>query len=46
MGAFCVFGVSRQVCRREAERKVPTIRIENGKRIALSAPEWGGASGS
>lgn len=41
MGAFCVFGVSRQVCRKQAERKVPTVKIVDGERIGLSAPEWG-----
>ena len=41
MGAFCVFGVSRQVCRKQAERKVPTVKIVDGERVGLSAPEWG-----
>ena len=41
MGAFCVFGVSRQVCRKQAEKKTPTVRVVDGKRINQSAPEWG-----
>lgn len=41
MGAFCVFGVSRSVCRKQAEKKVSTVRVIDGKRINLSAPEWG-----
>jgi hypothetical protein len=40
MGAFCVFGVSRQVCRKLAEKSVPT-RCPELKR-ELTAPEWGG----
>lgn len=39
MGAFCVFGVSRQVCRKQAEKNVPT-RCPVLKR-ELTAPEWG-----
>lgn len=39
MGAFCVFGVSRQVCRKQAEKIVPTIDKET--RRALSAADWG-----
>ena len=39
MGAFCVFGVSRQVCRKQAEKTVPTI--DKDTRRALSAAEWG-----
>lgn len=45
MGAFCVFGVSRQVCRRQAERKVMTfelVGVDNTMRH-LTAVEWGGA---
>ena len=40
MGAFCVFGVSRQVCRKQAEKNVPTYCAE-AKR-SLSPAEWGG----
>ena len=40
MGAFCVFGVGRQVCRKTAEKNVPT-RCPESKR-ALTAVEWGG----
>lgn len=39
MGAFCVFGVSRQVCRRQAEKNVATF-CPVFKR-ELTAPEWG-----
>jgi hypothetical protein len=39
MGAFCVFGVSRQVCRKQAESKVKTIDKETGHH--LSVVEWG-----
>lgn len=41
MGAFCVFGVSRQVCRKQAEKKISTVKIVDGKRVGMSAPEWG-----
>lgn len=39
MGAFCVFGVSRQVCRKRAERKIPTFcpKLER----EMSPAEWG-----
>lgn len=44
MGAFCVFGVSRTVCRKLAEKNVPTFVSEAGKKVRhLSAAEWGGA---
>lgn len=39
MGAFCVFGVSRQVCRKQAESSVKTIDKETGRH--LSVTEWG-----
>jgi len=39
MGAFCVFGVSRQVCRRQAEASVKTVDKEAGRH--LSVTEWG-----
>jgi hypothetical protein len=48
MGAFCVFGVSRQVCRKLAEKSVPTFVIvddvsaKGGKRRReLTVAEWG-----
>lgn len=40
MGAFCVFGVSRQVCRKLAEKRVPTFCMDLKRE--LSAVEWGG----
>lgn len=39
MGAFCVFGVSRQVCRKTAEKNVPTRCPKLGRE--LTAAEWG-----
>lgn len=39
MGAFCVFGVSRQVCRKLAEKAVPTYSKELKRE--MTAPEWG-----
>jgi hypothetical protein len=39
MGAFCVFGVSRQVCRKLAEKNIPTYDSELKR--SLTAPEWG-----
>lgn len=39
MGAFCVFGVSRQICRKLAEKSVPTYDSQTKK--SLTAPEWG-----
>jgi protein-disulfide isomerase-like protein with CxxC motif len=43
MGAFCVFGVSRQVCRKLAEKSVPTFYVDDkNKRQSLTAAEWGG----
>lgn len=39
MGAFCVFGVSRQVCRKLAEKLVSVIDKDSGR--SLTAPEWG-----
>lgn len=39
MGAFCVFGVSRSVCRKLAEKSVPTF--DKLTRRELTAPEWG-----
>jgi hypothetical protein len=41
MGAFCVFGVSRQVCRKLAEKSVKTYVVENNRRRELAAPDWG-----
>jgi hypothetical protein len=43
MGAFCVFGVSRQVCRKLAEKSVPTHCPELKRE--LTAPEWGASDG-
>jgi hypothetical protein len=42
MGAFCVFGVSRQVCRAKAERTVLPYYMDGEKKRYLTAPEWGG----
>lgn len=39
MGAFCVFGVSRQVCRKQIEGKLSTYCPKLERR--LTAPEWG-----
>ena len=39
MGAFCVFGVSRQVCRKLAEKNVATFDQQTKK--TLTAAEWG-----
>lgn len=39
MGAFCVFGVSRQICRKLAEKNVSVYDKETKR--SLSAPEWG-----
>lgn len=39
MGAFCVFGMSRQVCRKLAEKSVPTYDSQTKK--SLTAAEWG-----
>lgn len=39
MGAFCVFGVSRSVCRKLAEKKVATFCPKLGRE--LSPVEWG-----
>lgn len=45
MGAFCVFGVSRQVCRAKAEKTVLPYYIDSQKvRCYLTAIEWGGQS--
>lgn len=41
MGAFCVFGISRQVLRKSVENKLPTWRFEGEKRIELNVREWG-----
>ena len=41
MGAFCVFGVSRQVCRKLAEKAVKTYVVENNRRRELSVTDWG-----
>jgi hypothetical protein len=38
MGAFCVFGISRTVCRAVAAKKVPTIDTETKK--SLAPAEW------
>ena len=39
MGAFCVFGVSRSVCRKLAEKKVATFCPKLGRE--MSPAEWG-----
>lgn len=41
MGAFCVFGVSRTLCRKQAEKNTPTYVVVNDRRQELTAPEWG-----
>jgi hypothetical protein len=40
MGAFCVFGVSKGICRGIANRKVATFELDNGKKRALTQQEW------
>jgi len=40
MGAFCVFGVSRQALRKTVENKIPTWRFEGEERIELTVQEW------
>lgn len=40
-GAFCVFGVSRAHCRKQAEKTVSTSAVVEGRRRELTAPEWG-----
>jgi len=40
MGGFCVYGVSRQVCRKQVEKNVLTI--DPLTKRSLSAAEWGG----
>ncbi len=44
-GAFCVYGVSRTLCRKQAAKKVPeyTHGESGGKKVVnvLSAPAWG-----
>jgi hypothetical protein len=37
MGAFCVFGISRTVCKAAAARKTPTQE----KGVGISPEEWG-----
>lgn len=41
MTSFCVFGVSKQLCRQKAERKIPTFIMKERKRIDLTPVEWG-----
>lgn len=42
MGAFCVFGVSRTVCRKSAEKTVPlSENLPGGGTRYLTAVEWG-----
>lgn len=41
MTSFCVFGVSRQVSKMKAEKKVPTFFTLNDKRVDMTAAEWG-----
>ncbi len=43
MGAFCVFGVSRSVCRKSAEKSVSEMKIEGQKVVGLTIAEWGAA---
>ena len=45
MGAFCVFGVSRTNCRKQAEKNIPTFIIVGLTRQNLTAAEWGGGCG-
>jgi len=40
MGAFCVFGISKTVCRNKAEKKVPTVMGTGEDRRHLSISEW------
>lgn len=40
MGAFCVFGISKSLCRSKAEKKIPTV-VGIGKDARhLSIEEW------
>lgn len=41
MGGFCVFGVSRSICRKQAEKKTLTWISDGEKRIELTVIEWG-----
>jgi hypothetical protein len=43
MGAFCVFGVSRTHCRKQAEKSVPVSVSVRPHEVFLTAAEWGGA---
>lgn len=40
MGAFCVFGVSRSLCRAKAEKKVPTVVGTGQDRRYVPIGEW------
>jgi hypothetical protein len=40
MGAFCVFGVSKSLCRSKAEKKVPTVVGSGKTRRHLLVDEW------
>ncbi len=42
MGGFCVFGISRSVCKRLAEKVTPTEVGETEGLRCLSIEEWGG----
>jgi hypothetical protein len=42
MGAFCVFGVSRTHCRKQAEKNIPTYSGAGPTRRERTASEWGG----
>ena len=40
MGAFCVFGVSRSLCRMKAEKKAPTVVGSGKDRRYVPIGEW------
>ena len=43
MGAFCVFGISKTLCRSKAEKKTPTIVGIGADARHLSIEEWADA---
>lgn len=40
MGAFCVFGISKSVCRAQAEKKTPVAEGSGKDRRYLTMQEW------
>jgi len=43
MSAFCVFGVSREICRTVAAKKQPVFLVDATGRRNLTPQEWGAA---